>query len=115
MPRLRMEYAGCSVWKRARPRRSATHCASTMSAADVCEAPIARTLPLRIRSGALLDAAAAEGAVRGDVEAEDLLYAVAQLCQPVPGRGPEHSRRIVGVLVDGLRCPSGDGSRASTG
>jgi hypothetical protein len=51
--------------------------------------------------------------VRGDVEAEDLLYAVAQLCQPVPGRGPEHGRRIVGVLVDGLRCGRGDGSRAS--
>jgi hypothetical protein len=55
----------------------------------------------------------AAGAVRGDVEAEDLLYAVAQLCQPVPGRGPEHGRRIVGVLVDGLRCGRGDGSRAS--
>ena len=58
---------------------------------------------------ALLDAAAAEGTVRGDVEAQDLLYAVAQLCQPVPGRGPERSRRIVGVLVDGLRCGAGQG------
>jgi AcrR family transcriptional regulator len=51
----------------------------------------------------LLDAAAAEGSIRGDIGAEDLLHAIAQLCQPVPGRGPEHSRRIVGVLVDGLR------------
>lgn len=51
---------------------------------------------------ALLDAAAAEGAIRDDIEAEDLLYAIAQLCQPVPGRGPEHRQRIVGVLVDGL-------------
>jgi AcrR family transcriptional regulator len=56
---------------------------------------------------ALLDAAAAEGAFRDDIGAEDLLYAIAQLCQPVPGRGPEHSRRIVGVLVDGLRCGGG--------
>jgi AcrR family transcriptional regulator len=56
---------------------------------------------------ALLDAAAAEGAIRGDINAEDLLYAVAQLCQPVPGRGSEHSRRIVGVLVDGLRLGPG--------
>jgi len=56
---------------------------------------------------ALLDAAAAEGAIRGDIGAEDLLYAVAQLCQPVPGRGPEHGRRIVGVLVDGLRHGGG--------
>ena len=38
------------MWNRARPRRSATHWASTMSEAGVCEAPIARTLPLRIRS-----------------------------------------------------------------
>ncbi len=52
---------------------------------------------------ALLDAAAADGAIRGDIGAEDLLYAIAQLCQPVPGRGLEHSRRIVAVLVDGLR------------
>jgi hypothetical protein len=37
---------------------------------------------------ALLDAAAAEGAIRGDIGAEDLLYAVAQLCQPCPGGGP---------------------------
>lgn len=51
----------------------------------------------------LLDAAAADGAIRGDINAEDLLYAIAQLCQPVPDRGPEHGRRIVAVLVDGLR------------
>ncbi|OZM83345.1 TetR family transcriptional regulator [Pseudonocardia sp. MH-G8] len=58
---------------------------------------------------ALLDAAAAQGAVRGDIGAEELLHAVAQLCRPVPGRGPEHGRRIVGVLVDGLRCGAAPG------
>jgi AcrR family transcriptional regulator len=52
----------------------------------------------------LLAAAAASNVIRGDVGAEDLLYAVPQLCQPVPGRGPEHGRRMVGVLLDGLRC-----------
>jgi AcrR family transcriptional regulator len=52
---------------------------------------------------ALLDAAAADGAIRGDIGAEDLLYAIAQLCQPVPGRGFDHNRRIVAVLIDGLR------------
>ena len=59
---------------------------------------------------ALLDAAATTGAIRGDIGAEDLLYAVAQLCRPVPGRGPEHNRRIVGVLVDGLRRAPAPGS-----
>jgi AcrR family transcriptional regulator len=52
----------------------------------------------------LLDAAVADGTVRDDISAEDLLHAITQLCQPVPGRGLEHNQRIVGVLLDGLRC-----------
>ena len=52
---------------------------------------------------ALLDAAVADGAIRDDISAEDLLHAITQLCQPVPGRTPEHNRRIVAVLLDGLR------------
>ncbi len=52
---------------------------------------------------ALLDAAAADGAIRGDLGAEDLLHAIALLCQPAPGREPGHGRRMVAVLVDGLR------------
>ena len=51
---------------------------------------------------ALLDAAVADGVVRDDISAEDLLHGITQLCQPVPGRGPEHSRRLVAVLLDGL-------------
>lgn len=51
----------------------------------------------------LLDVAVAEGTVRGDVSAEDLLYAIPALCQPVPGRGPEHNRHMVTVFLDGLR------------
>ena len=52
----------------------------------------------------LLDAAVADGTVRDDISAEDLLHAITQLSQPVPGRGLEHNQRIVAVLVDGLRC-----------
>ena len=52
---------------------------------------------------ALLDAAVADGAVRDDISAEDLLHAITQLCQPVPGRAPEHNQRIVAVLLDGMR------------
>jgi hypothetical protein len=55
---------------------------------------------------ALLDAAVADGAVRDDISAEDLLHALTQLCQPVPGRGPGHNQRLVDVLVDGLRSPA---------
>jgi AcrR family transcriptional regulator len=52
----------------------------------------------------MLDAAVADGAVRDDISAEDLLHAITQLCQPVPGRAPEHNQRIVAVFLDGLRC-----------
>lgn len=52
---------------------------------------------------ALLDAAVADGAVRDDISAEDLLHALTQLCRPVPGRAPEHNQRAVAVLLDGLR------------
>ena len=55
----------------------------------------------------LLDAATADGAIRDDVEAEDLLYAIVQLCQPLPGRGFEHNQRMVAVLLDGLRRGAG--------
>jgi AcrR family transcriptional regulator len=53
--------------------------------------------------GSLLAAATATGEVRADVSATDLLHAIAQLCQPVPGEGPAYGRRMVAVLVDGLR------------
>jgi hypothetical protein len=46
----------------------------------------------------------ADATVRDDISAEDLLHAITQLSQPVPGRGPEHNRRILAVLLDGLRC-----------
>jgi AcrR family transcriptional regulator len=51
----------------------------------------------------LLEAAAAAGKVRADVEPEDLLRAVASLCAPAHQVGPEHARRMVALLVDGLR------------
>ncbi|MGW3664684.1 TetR/AcrR family transcriptional regulator [Streptomyces sp. NPDC005141] len=54
---------------------------------------------------ALLDTAVADGAVRDDVSAHDLLYAIANLCMPVPGEGPGYNQRMVAVLIDGLRTP----------
>ncbi|MER6824512.1 TetR/AcrR family transcriptional regulator [Streptosporangium sp. NPDC000563] len=64
---------------------------------------------------ALLDAAVADGSVRDDVSARDLLYAVANLCMPVPGEGHDHNWRMVALLIDGLRTPhrrvSSDSSR----
>jgi AcrR family transcriptional regulator len=63
---------------------------------------------------ALLDAAVADGTVRDDISAEDLLHAITQLSQPVPGRGPELNQRIVAVLLDGLRCHATPRPRSET-
>jgi AcrR family transcriptional regulator len=53
----------------------------------------------------LLDAARAAGEVRADVDdARALVTAVSKLCHPVAGEDPAAARRMVGVLVDGLRA-----------
>jgi AcrR family transcriptional regulator len=57
--------------------------------------------------GSLLDAAAAAGESRADVSAGDLLRAVALLCMPASDEGIAYSRRMVALLIDGLRCPAG--------
>ncbi len=49
--------------------------------------------------GRLLDNATASGDIQADVSPEDLLYAVATLSQ----HGAPYSRRMVALLVDGLR------------
>ena len=51
----------------------------------------------------LLAAAAAAGDVRADVDPGDLLNAVANLSSTAHGGGPEQARRMVALLVDGLR------------
>lgn len=51
----------------------------------------------------LLDTASSAGEIRADINAKDLLTAVALLCHPAPDTGPAYSQRMVGLLVDGLR------------
>ncbi len=51
----------------------------------------------------LLDAAVAAGEVRADVEADDLLNAVANLCRQPLDEDPDRARRMVALLIDGLR------------
>jgi AcrR family transcriptional regulator len=51
----------------------------------------------------LLKAAAAAGEVRADVDADDLLGAVASLCMSAHNAGPGRAERMVALLVDGLR------------
>ena len=71
--------------------------------------PAYNTLPayfqerLRPALQTLLEAAAAAGEVRGGVEPYDLLRAVASLCTPAHDVGPDYARRMVDLLIDGLR------------
>ncbi|MEU4399267.1 TetR/AcrR family transcriptional regulator [Micromonospora orduensis] len=51
----------------------------------------------------LLEAATASGEVQARISAQDLLYAVAKLCAPMPDEEPDYGRRMVALLVDGLR------------
>ncbi len=51
----------------------------------------------------LLDAAAMAGEARAGIDAETLLRAAASLCAPAYANGHEEARRMVALLVDGLR------------
>ncbi len=51
----------------------------------------------------LLDDAVAAGAVRSGTDAEELLHAVANLCRVSHDKEPAYARRMVTLLVDGLR------------
>lgn len=54
----------------------------------------------------LITAAVGTGAIRADVAARDLLYAVALLCQPVPGQSVTYNQRMVEIFIDGLHGSS---------
>jgi AcrR family transcriptional regulator len=63
--------------------------------------------------GSLLEAAIASGQIRAGISAQDLLHAVANLCQPVPDEGPAYSQRMVTLLIDGLRYGASTGQSRS--
>jgi AcrR family transcriptional regulator len=56
--------------------------------------------------GALLQAAARSGEIRGDIEAEDLLLTVARICAPANALESGQAQRMVALLLDGLRYRS---------
>ena len=51
----------------------------------------------------LLESAIAGGEIRNDVDADDILSAVASLCMSAQDDRPDHTQRMVALLVDGLR------------
>ncbi len=58
---------------------------------------------LRPALGALLDAAAATGEMRTDIEPYDLLRAVGNLCMSAKDDQTDYVRRMITLIVDGLR------------
>jgi AcrR family transcriptional regulator len=58
---------------------------------------------LRPALDGLLQAAVAAGSVRGGVDAEDLLWAIASLCASRRDADPLIVQRMIGLLLDGLR------------
>ncbi|WP_375450085.1 TetR/AcrR family transcriptional regulator [uncultured Devosia sp.] len=59
----------------------------------------------------LLDAAAAAGEIRGDTDPDDLLEAVGGLSRSAPNGELGQARRMVALLVDGLRYGAGTGAK----
>ncbi|MCD0484774.1 hypothetical protein LO771_20845 [Streptacidiphilus sp. ASG 303] len=53
--------------------------------------------------GALLGTAARAGRIRSDIDPEDLLRAVGNLTLPAQDDTDGHTRRMIALLVDGLR------------
>ena len=66
--------------------------------------PLRAHFEQRVRSAlrTLLESAITAGAIRNDVDSDDLLHAVASLCMPAQDDG--RAQRMVALLVDGLRC-----------
>jgi AcrR family transcriptional regulator len=58
----------------------------------------------------LLEAASASGDIRAAISTDELLFAVAQLCRPIGVPDIDQSRRMVTILVNGLRF---DAARSS--
>ncbi len=62
---------------------------------------------LRPALSSLLQRAVDDGVIRPGFEADELLRAVATLCKANPDEDQATTRKMVGLLVDGLRCRSG--------
>jgi AcrR family transcriptional regulator len=79
-----------------------------LAAALNSEAPAFEALPACFQEpllpvlASLLEAAAAAGQARADVNPSDLLQAVASLCLPAADDA-DHTQRMVALLIDGLR------------
>ncbi|HYW10700.1 MAG TPA: helix-turn-helix domain-containing protein [Longimicrobium sp.] len=109
-PALAAEHPPCealSAWLRRYTRFIATKrgLAAALHAGDPAFEPLPAYFQQHLGPAleSLLDAAAAAGAVRSDVDPNDLLRAVGNLCLAGSEAGACHSERMVDLLIDGLR------------
>jgi AcrR family transcriptional regulator len=109
-PALAAEHAPCealSAWLRRYSRFIATKrgLAAALHSGDPAFEPLPAYFQQHLGPAleSLLDSAAAAGAVRPDVEPDDLLRAVGNLCLSGSDVGAGHSERMVDLLIDGLR------------
>lgn len=71
--------------------------------------PAFETLPayfdarLRPALSHLLERAVAAGEIRTDLDADDIISAVANLSMPAKTARPDHTRRVVDIFIDGLK------------
>jgi AcrR family transcriptional regulator len=79
--------------------------AAALHSGDPAFDPLPAYFDRRLRPAlrSLLDSAVASGEIRADVEANDLLRAVGNLCVPTDDAPSDHAQRMVGLLIDGLR------------
>ena len=81
--------------------------------------PDATSAPSRIASASPIGSSPRRKASRSsglhvnEPEPHELLWAIANLSTPPAGVGPQYSRRMVGLLIDGLRYGAGQGAPAS--
>jgi len=90
--------------------------AAALHSGDPAFEPLPAYFQQRLRPAlqSLLAAAAAAGEVRADIDPDELLAAVANLCSPDHNGGHGRAQRMVALLVDGLRHGAGPPGPMST-